>query len=59
MNSSNHAGRSHKRSFEFCESLAGLRDKFPGASSSLRSEDGLDDFFWDMRHLRTVQGEMR
>ena len=42
-NSSNHCGTSHKRSFDFCESLAGFHDQFPGASSSLRSETGLDD----------------
>ena len=43
VNSSNHSGRSRKRSFESFESLAGFRDQFPGASSSLRSEVGLDD----------------
>ena len=43
MNSSNHSWTSRKRSFESFESLAGFRDQFPGASSSLRSEAGLDD----------------
>ena len=43
MNSSNHCGRSRKRSFDFCESLAGFHDQFPSASSSLRSEAGHDD----------------
>ena len=43
VKSSNHSGRSRKRSFESVESLAGFRDQFPGASSSLRSEVGLDD----------------
>ena len=42
VNSSNHSRRSRRRSFEFSESHAGFRDQFPGASSSLRSEAGLD-----------------
>ena len=48
VNSSNHSGRSRRRSFEFSESLAGFRDQFPGASSSLRSEAGLDDVLVDV-----------
>ena len=47
MNSSNHSGRSRRRSFEFSESLAGFRDQFPGASS-LRPEAGLDDVVVDV-----------
>ena len=34
-NSSNHSGRSRRRSFEFSESLAGFRDQLPAASSLL------------------------
>ena len=48
MNSSNHSGRSRRQSFEFSESPAGSRDQFPGASSSLRSEAGLDDVLVDV-----------
>ena len=40
-------GRCCRRSFESIEFHAGFRDQFPGASSSLRSEAGLDDVFDD------------
>ena len=48
MNSSDHSGRSCRRSFEFSESLAGFRDQLPGASSSLRSEAGLHQVLVDV-----------
>ena len=48
VSSSNQNGRSLRRSFEFSESLAGFRAQFPGASSSLRSEAGLDDVLVDV-----------
>ena len=43
VNCSNHSERSRRRPLEFSESLAGFRDQFSVASSSLRSEPGLDD----------------
>ena len=48
LNSFNHSGRSRRRSFESFQFLAGLRDQFPGACSSLRSEGGLDDVLVDV-----------
>ena len=42
VNSSDNSGRSRRRSFEFLNPLRDS-DQFPGASSSLRSDAGLDD----------------